>query len=117
MVVWFLRKTGPDFCCNRTSGNGFKLKEGRFRLGTRKKVFTMGVVSHWYRLPRDVVVTPSLETFESSLDGALSNLISLKMSLFMLGGLDLMSFKDSSRHKLFYGSMNPAKLFQRQPNR
>lgn len=66
-------------CCNRTTSNGFKLKKGRFRLDTRKKVFTVGLVSHWHRLPRDVVDALSL-------DGALSNLIYLKMSLFTLGG-------------------------------
>ncbi|KFR09177.1 hypothetical protein Y956_11847, partial [Nipponia nippon] len=55
--------------------NGFKLKEGRFRLDIRKTFFTMRVVKHWNRLPRAVVDAPSLETFKARLDGALSNLI------------------------------------------
>ncbi|KFM04204.1 hypothetical protein AS27_14385, partial [Aptenodytes forsteri] len=55
--------------------NGFKLKGGRFRLDIRKKFFTLRVVKHWPRLPREVVDAPSLETFKARLDGALSNLI------------------------------------------
>ncbi|KFW63006.1 hypothetical protein AS28_00380, partial [Pygoscelis adeliae] len=55
--------------------NGFKLKGGRFKLDIRKKFFTLRVVQHWHRLPREVVDAPSLETFKVRLDGALSNLI------------------------------------------
>ena len=60
---------------NRTRGNGFKLKEGRFRLSIRKKFVAVRVVKHWHRLPREVVDAPSLEMFKVRLDGALSNLV------------------------------------------
>ena len=72
-------------CCDRTRDNGFKLKEDRFRLDIRKIFFTMRVMKHRHRLPREVVNTPSLETFKVRLDGALSNLIKLKMSLLTAG--------------------------------
>ncbi|KFQ99162.1 hypothetical protein Y956_03683, partial [Nipponia nippon] len=55
--------------------NAFKLKEGRFRLDIRKKIFTMRVVSHWNKLPREAVDAPSLEAFKARLDGALTNLV------------------------------------------
>ncbi|KFU84646.1 hypothetical protein M959_03811, partial [Chaetura pelagica] len=55
--------------------NGSKLEEGRFRLNIRRKFFTVRVVRHWHRLPREVVGAPSLEVFKARLDGALSNLI------------------------------------------
>ena len=60
---------------DRTMGDGFKLKEGTFRLDIRKTFFMMRVVKHWNRLPREAVDASSLETFKARLDGALSNLI------------------------------------------
>jgi len=62
-------------CSDRTRGKGCKLKEGSFRLSIRKKFFTMRVVKHWNRLPREAVDAPSLEVFKARLDGALSNLV------------------------------------------
>jgi len=47
----------------------------------------MRVVKHWHRLPREAVEAPSLETFKARLDGALSNLVWLKLSLLTAGGL------------------------------
>ncbi|KFQ29827.1 hypothetical protein N331_07228, partial [Merops nubicus] len=41
----------------------------------RKKFFTLRVVKHWPRLPREVLETPSLKTFRVGLNTALSNLI------------------------------------------
>jgi len=52
-----------------------------------KKFFTVRVVRPWPRLPREVGDAPSLEPFQARLDGALSTLIRLQMSLLAARGL------------------------------
>ena len=62
-------------CSDRTRGNGFNLKEGRFRLDVRRKFFTQRVVRYRHRLLREAVDAPSLEVFKARLDEAVGNLI------------------------------------------
>ncbi|KFP88721.1 hypothetical protein N310_02506, partial [Acanthisitta chloris] len=51
--------------------NGYKLKEGKFRLDIRRKVFPVRVVRHWHSLPREAVAAPTLAVFKARLDEAL----------------------------------------------
>ena len=60
---------------NRMRGNGFKLEEGRFRLSIGKKFFTVSVVRHWNRVPRELVDAHCLEAFKARLDGTVSRLV------------------------------------------
>ena len=58
-----------------TRENGFKQRQGRFRLDIRRNFFTQRVLTHWNRLPREVVDAPSLEAFKARLDVSLGSLV------------------------------------------
>ena len=58
----------------KSRGNGFKLRQGRFRLDIRR-VFTQRMVTHWNRLPKEAVDDPSLDALKARLDVALGSLV------------------------------------------
>jgi len=61
--------------------------DGRVRLDSRRKFFTQRVVTHWNRLPKEVVDAPSLETCKAGLDVALGSLVWWLVTLHIAGGL------------------------------
>jgi len=60
---------------DKTRENGLKLRQGTIRLDITRKFFTQTVVTHWSRLPKEVVDAPSLEAFKARLDVALGSLV------------------------------------------
>ena len=76
---------------DRTRGNGFQLRQGKFRLDIRRKgCDTQRVVTHWNRLPKEVVDAPSLQAFKARLDVALGSLVWWLATLHIAVGLNSM---------------------------
>ena len=74
---------------DRTRGNGFKLRQGRFKLDIRRKFFhTEGGVA-LELVAQEVVDAPSLEAFKARLDVALGSLVWWLETLHIAGGLKL----------------------------
>ncbi|KFQ11610.1 hypothetical protein N330_14017, partial [Leptosomus discolor] len=55
--------------------NGYKLLLRRFQLDTKEKFLTKRTISHWNNLPREVVDSPTLDTFKIQLDRVLGHLV------------------------------------------
>ena len=63
------------------------MRQGRFRSDIRRRFFNQRVVTHWNRLPKEVVHAPSLEAFKARLHLALGNLVWWLATLHMAGRL------------------------------
>ena len=64
------------------------------------------MVTHWNRLPKEVVDAPSLEAFKARLDVALGSLVWWLVTLHIAGGLKLDDHCDPFQPRPFYDSMN-----------
>jgi len=53
---------------SRTRGNGHKLEQRQVHTNTRKNFFTVRVMEHWNRLPREVLESSSQEMGKTHLD-------------------------------------------------
>jgi len=67
--------------------------------------FTQRVVTHWNRLPKDVVDAPSLEAFKARLDVALGSLVWWLVTLHIAGAFKLDDHCGPFQPRPFYDSV------------
>lgn len=60
---------------NHQHHDSLQLHQWKFRSDIRSKFFTGKVVKHWSKLPREVVMAPSLSMFKKRLDNALRYMV------------------------------------------
>ena len=77
----------------------------RFRLDIRRKFFTQRVLTHWNRLPKEVVDDPALEAFKARLAVTLGSLVCWLVNLHIVGGLKLSDHCGPFQPRPFYDSM------------
>ena len=63
-------------------------------------------MTHWNRLPREVVDAPSLEALKARLDVALGSLVCWLATLNMAGGLKLNYHCDPFQPRPFYDTID-----------
>lgn len=90
----------------RMRHNGWKLKQGWFRLDIRSNFFLMGAGRQWRRSSREAVKTPLLEAFKSCLDKDLSNLT----------GDPTLSWRLDQRPPDIPSNLNPSMVLQKEVN-
>ena len=71
----------------------------------RRNFFTQRVVTHWNRLPKDVVDAPSLEALKARLDVALGSLVWWLVTLHRAGRLKLDDHCGPFQPRPFYDSV------------
>ena len=60
---------------DKARSNGLKLKHRKFHTNMWKNCFSVRVMEHWNRLTREVVVSPSMEIFNTCLGAYLCDLL------------------------------------------
>jgi len=75
-------------------------------LDMRRKSFTRGVVTHWNRMPKEVVDASSLEAFKARLDVALGSLVWWLATLHIAEGWKLDDHCGPFQPRPFYDMIN-----------